>query len=281
MDKVSPKKNIQLFASLSPHAMKLIIDFNGTHVFYKSFSMITSIENGTDVILQSQLKELNLKTKNVYDLIINNLEEICYDKQGCCFIQKCLELADESARLKIFDLVISYSCKFVDHIYANYVIQYIISKEIQYYNNILLSLIQKDIIKFSNNKSSSNIIEKLFTHYSQKHADLIDHVLSIPNGIQSIILNEYGNYVYRCMLDHSIDNKELYNRLLKEASFSVDGLLNCSFGTKFIKKLIETHPSFKQYLDAELLLNVILNNKKEEAHADQPKEPKKLLVKKN
>ena len=76
-----------------------------------------------------------------------------------------------------FDLIISYAKSFLDHEYANYVIQYIISKNIPYYNEILLSLIMENMLKYSKNKSSIIGINIINSYFWEKYQGFVSEFI--------------------------------------------------------------------------------------------------------
>ncbi len=82
---------------------------------------------------------------------------------------------------------------FIDHVYANYVIQYLISLNVPNYNEFFMSIIGEKLVYYSKNKSTSNVIEKLLELHDNCN-ELIEKLLKIPSGVKELVLDCYGNY---------------------------------------------------------------------------------------
>jgi hypothetical protein len=66
------------------HLMKICKDVNANHIVHKYISIIKSPYNNF-----------------VYEMMLNNIDEIAKDKHGCCVVQKCLECADPIQKVKL------------------------------------------------------------------------------------------------------------------------------------------------------------------------------------
>lgn len=238
---------------------RLIFDNHGMHILIQSTIILVTIENDNDEESKAFLKSNKIHSSILLGEIVEEIEEICCDKSGCCFIQQFFDILDQETQVKTFDLIISYAKSFLDHEYANYVIQYIISKNIPYYNEILLSLIMENMLKYSKNKSSSNIIERLLNSCKVQRKDIIEKVSENKNLLKEIILDEYGQYVFRCILDHSTEFPAIYDNLIKLTLDSLNELAEYVHGEKFIRKLMENHPRLKKCLNTDFLISAIFN----------------------
>jgi pumilio RNA-binding family len=133
------------FASvIRPALIELMKDINGNHIILKFFNVI----------------DLSF-TEFAYDIINQNLTDISLHKNGCCSIQKCLENSDPMIKKIIIENIIENCLILITDPYGNYVVQNVIYlRDFEYNKKIILNLM-KDIVFFSKQKYSSNVVEKV------------------------------------------------------------------------------------------------------------------------
>ncbi len=153
-------------------------DINGTHILLKFFTTF----------------DLSY-IKIAYDLINENLIEISLHKNGCCAIQKCLEIATGIVKRSLINNIIENCLSLIIDPYGNYVVQHVIYLRDYEVNKQIIKSLLKDIIFFSKQKFSSNVVEKV--------TSLIIHLTSILvfrllrrriKGDANKYLDEQGNY---------------------------------------------------------------------------------------
>jgi hypothetical protein len=228
-------KNYEFFVFLlTPNVIHFSNDLNGCH------------------IIQKTLLTKNFDNKFCYDIFRDNIIEIANDKNGCCFLQKCIDKLDEKQLDNILKSIFSKVKEIVVDQYGNYIIQYILKmiKE-QNNNNYKLENIFKfiidDIVTYSNQKYSSNVIEKLFS--IDELRVLLINKLQEPEIMKSLLFAHFGNYVVQKALTYS--NKDEKNILLNLIATMAEDLKKLEFGYKLYSKLISKYPS---------LLTIIYNN---------------------
>lgn len=141
----------------------------------------------------SKFTTSSIKFSKIHAYVKDNLKEICYDKFGCCFMQKYISILRPKHQNEIIKLVISLTKEFIDHVYANYVIQYLISLNVPKYNQFFMKVIGEKLVYYSKNKSTSNVIEKLLELHDNCN-ELVEKLLETPNGVKDLVLDCYGNY---------------------------------------------------------------------------------------
>ncbi len=134
-----------------------------------------------------------IRFSKVHKYVKENLIEICYDKYGCCFIQKYISILKHKNQQEFIGQVINYTREFIDHVYANYVIQYLISLKNSDYNEFFIRITKEKLVYYSKNKSTSNVIEKLLELHDNCN-ELIENLLTTPDGIKELVVDCYGNY---------------------------------------------------------------------------------------
>ena len=228
-------KNYEFFVFLlTPNVIHFSNDLNGCH------------------IIQKTLSTKNFDNKFCYDIFRDNIIQIANDKNGCCFLQKCLDKLNEKQLDNILNSIFSKVKEIVVDQYGNYIIQYILKmiKE-QNNNNYKLENIFKfiidDLVTYSNQKYSSNVIEKLFSIGELRI--LLINKLKEPKIMKSLLFAHFGNYVVQKALTYS--NKDEKIILLNIIATMTEDLKKLEFGYKLYSKLISKDPS---------LLTIIYNN---------------------
>ncbi len=69
------------------------------------------------------------------------------------------------------------------------------------YNQRLCEYIIDNFIQLSNEKCSSNVVEKCIMHCSRANQDMVvDFIINTPGVIPALLFNQYGNYVIQTAL---------------------------------------------------------------------------------
>ena len=133
--------------------------------------------------------------------------------------------------------------KIITDQYGNYIIQNILTKFNIMLKYQIIENIIKNLVSFSNQKFSSNVVEKCFD--SEMKINVIDEILK-DNNFELILLNEYGNYVIQKALSKADKNKQ--HLLLKSLVPLVDKLQKKPFGQKLLQKLFISYPKLYIYI---------------------------------
>ena len=123
--------------------------------------------------------------------------------------------------------------------YGNYVIQNILMKENSKIVKEFLNEIIKNIVFYSNNKFSSNAVEKCFENETNKNI-ILD--LFIKKEIfEKIILDKFGNYVVQKAIAKADKNRR--NIMLKLLIPLIPNLKSQYFGQRLLSKLNLQYPN--------------------------------------
>ena len=228
--------------SLIPIMPKLINDLNGSFVLMHYASVVPYPNN--DVI---------------FDFLNKNIVKISVQSYSCSALQKCIDIGNEQQSQKLLENISNNSMFLILNQYGNYVIQFVISKNIIPINDKIVEGFIDNLIFLAKQKYSSNVIEKCFDYCSNKMKERIINQLSDEKIIRDLLKDMYGNYVLQKTLSMIQDtkNKQFF---LQIVGSELGNLQYLPFGPKLIKKLILSFPELKKYSNQINLLNNNYNN---------------------
>ena len=204
-----------------PHAKSLIIDLNGSHIIYK---LILTKNKGIKII------------ENIICLYV---KEIAITRKGCSFLKRYFEFANENDLIKIKQSILQNLKEIITDQYGNYVIQSILTKEGSPIVKDFIIEINKNLIFYSNNKFSSNALEKCFENESMKNI-VLDKLLN-KDIFEKIILDKFGNYVVQKAIAKADDNRRNY--MFQLLIPLIPNLKNQYFGKRLLSKLALQYPN--------------------------------------
>lgn len=161
-----------------------------------------SYEETAEIVNSEFNKKITLRHKEnlmhpdyIFDLVLKNLELICYDEHGCCFIQRCLDfLANTEFGKHLIFRLLSFVEEFTQDQFANYIIQYIIKMKIDLYNDYILYVLMPNLYYFAVQKHASKVVVNLINNHTSKIEDLSKALLASNENIKALLFNNYGNY---------------------------------------------------------------------------------------
>jgi len=141
------------------------------------------------------------------DLIIINLIPITTHKHGCCVLQKLMAKCSPQQVVFIGEQILNNGIYLMQDQFGNYVVQFLLSLELDYINNTLLHLVASDFVNLSCGKFSSNVVEKCLRvslpPTTDNTAGLNPIMVSLVSlsVLNTLIKDQYGNYVVQTTLD--------------------------------------------------------------------------------
>ena len=204
-----------------PHVKLLVIDLNGSHIIYKLI----------------QTKNRNIKI--IEHIICTQVKDIAITRKGCSFLKKYFDFANENELMKVKQCILKDLKEIITDQYGNYVIQSILMKENSVLIKEFLNEIIKNIVYYSNNKFSSNAVEKCFENETIKNI-ILDQFLK-KDIFEKIIMDKFGNYVVQKAMAKA-DNKRR-NSMLKLLVPLIPNLKSQYFGQRLLSKLILQYPN--------------------------------------
>ena len=194
-----------LYPYLYPYMITLLNDQFGNYI-YQSFIEILNTKNLYNFlyVLKNNFKEISC-SKNGTRVIQKLIEKSTNIKQGNNIIQKSLI---EMLKGKIFELSNDEN--------ANHIIQKFIIN-IQYpYNNFIYEELYENFIYIAITKYGCCVIQKCLINGNKEQKEKI--VCLILENTFSLITNQFGNYVYQCIIllkDEKINYKILEFFMIK------------------------------------------------------------------
>ena len=227
IDFLNNEKNLLFFIEkILPHLVVLINDLNGIHIVQRL------------IFIKSNYIQI------VYDKIFDNIQLIAVTRDGSNFIKKLIEFLDEDNMTSLIKAINDNLAIIITNQHGNYIIQNILMKENLYLKFGIIETIIKNIVSFSNQKFSSNVVEKCFEVLEMK--DKVFDELIKSNNFEQILLNEYGNYVIQKALMKSDQNKQ---QIMFKLLVPLVNKLQClPFGQKLLSKLFIQYPRLSIYI---------------------------------
>ena len=174
----------------------LALDSKGTHVLQKFISCTKDEER----------KELNTN-------LINLIDKLIIDPFGVCvLIQLVKHTNDKSISQKIANYITKGGpLSFIQHPYANYAVQILISSNDLSYCDVIIDTIVVNYLSLSMQKYSSNVVENCIKFGKEVTVKKIYKSIMENEKLESLLNNNYGNFVL----------EKLISRLNKEEKMAI------------------------------------------------------------
>jgi uncharacterized membrane-anchored protein YjiN (DUF445 family) len=174
----------------------LALDSKGTHVLQKFISCTKDEER----------KELNTN-------LINLIDKLIIDPFGVCvLIQLVKHTNDKSISQKIANYITKGGpLSFIQHPYANYAVQILISSNDLSYCDAIIDTIVVNYLSLSMQKYSSNVVENCIKFGKEVTVKKIYKSIMENEKLESLLNNNYGNFVL----------EKLISRLNKEEKMAI------------------------------------------------------------
>lgn len=232
IDFLNTEKLINSFIKiLIPHLDVFITDQNGSHVIYKILSLT---DYQSSIVL-------------FFEHILTKIGEIAASKKGCTFIQKCLETLNEEKLIMLIKAITANLFSIITNKYGNYIIQSVLTIDNFEYKKGVYDEILKNVCFYSNQKYSSNVMEKCFLE-KEVCERMIDEV-SKKEIFEQMLLDNFGNYVIQKAITAASDEKRnnLFNMLVP----LIPEVQKKPYGQKLLSKLFIQYPKL-----AMIMLNL-------------------------
>ena len=222
IDFLKTEKTFMAFIKIIiPHIKLLITDLNGSHIIYK-------------LILTK-----NKNVKIIENIVCLQVKDIAITRKGCSFLKKYFDFANESDLVQIKKCILENLSEIITDQYGNYVIQSILTKKDSPIVEDFINEISKNIVFYSNNKFSSNAVEKCFENENKKN-EVLDKFLQ-KDIFEKIILDKFGNYVVQKAISKA--DKDRKNYMLQLLIPLIPNLKSQYFGQRLLSRLIMQYPN--------------------------------------
>ena len=212
----------------------------GNHIIQK---YITSI----------QFKEL---TKFIYDYVLINFMDIAESKHGVCVIQKCVSEGDINQMVKLYDLILQNFEELIKDEFGNYLIQYILLniKSKEKFNEVspIIKKIENNLISICKYKFSANVIEKCLENgdnYLKQY--LLECILNkYKDNIIELLLDQYGIYIIQKAIKLNSFYRNRFYDIIKEKRAELNNIDLNEFKYRGAQKVLNSFKDldlFSQY----------------------------------
>ena len=179
------------------------------------------------------------KNDFIYNELVNDFKTFALNRQGCILIQNLFPLGNEIQKINFLNKIIEHCNELIVDKYGHYLFKYLLYKEAnqeKYYFQIFNKIIN-DVKKYTNNKYSSVVIERLLDSSNPFIKDkIIEKICLNENDIIDLLYHAYGNYVLQKIIKVTKDNNILemiYKTIMKNKT----SLNKLSYGKKILKEI--------------------------------------------
>ena len=244
---------------LNPHGtrvVQLLID----NIKDNKYNLLILFTKYLSKIMDKLIKDLNgsfvlihyaekIKDNDIiYNFLNRNIVEICIRTYSCSALQKFIDLGTKRQKYKLINNIVNNINMLIGNQCGLYVIQFVMNKKDYQINDIILQKIINNLIKYSKQKYSSNVIEKCLETCSPNGVNKIIEILKNDIIIRDLIKDIFGNYVIQKLLI-VCPNDNIRSHILGIIASEFNELTKVSFGNQLIKKLSMAYPELKVYLN--------------------------------
>ncbi|XP_006663548.1 pumilio homolog 12-like [Oryza brachyantha] len=179
----TPEQISKVVSALSPGAMRLMTDANGSHV------------------AQHCLKKLLPEYKAfLLDAATPRCVRLAKDQHGCCIIQKCIEHSNDDQKYFLLRNITSNALNLSEDQYGNYVIQFVVNLGVEWATSEIVNELEGNFGFLSTQKCGSHVVENCLRQVPQHDQKRIIHELMVDPKLPQIMSDPYGNFVIQTAL---------------------------------------------------------------------------------
>eukprot|EP00760_Papus_ankaliazontas_P007394 PhM_4_TR13339/c4_g1_i2/m.17543 len=209
--------------ALGPSLTAVIKDLNGTHVVLKALGVL----NPPDVDF-------------IYKTLTARCVEIASSRQGCCVLQRGLDVAVGDHRTALVRELINSALQLVQDQFGNYVIQHLLStrnmdNDKEHLVTRVLRQLLHNIVSLSCNKFSSNVVELCMRHSTDDVRALLIDELTDAQCVPQLVQDGFANYVLQTAL--TVSSPDQFAQLADALRPHMHLVRNSPYGKKIEAKL--------------------------------------------
>jgi hypothetical protein len=217
-----------VITALRPHTSRLVTDLNGNHVVQRFLHACTPSLN-----------------QFIFDAICTTIIDVATNRHGCCVLQRCVDSASEFQREALVSCIVDNAVTLVQDAYGNYAVQYVLDLNIPAVNARLGRIFTQQIVALSEQKFSSNVIEKCLQQNQPDVQEEMIKEIAKPRNLSEMITDQYANYVVQRAL--TLAPPRLEKDLLAVISIqcirgNLEQLKRSQYGKRVYSKLVKKYP---------------------------------------
>ena len=212
-----PSQRIQLLESINNHFVEIANNSFGTHPLQSLIEIINMPEEKKLVLkyILNNESELALDSKGTHVLqkfisctkdeernelnqnLINLIDKLIINPFGVCvLIQLVKHSKDKNIAKKLANYITNGDpLSFIQHPYANYAVQSLISNTDLAYCDVIIDTIVQNYLSLSMQKFSSNVVENCIKYGKENTVKKIFNNIVEQEKLESLLNNNYGNFV--------------------------------------------------------------------------------------
>ena len=196
-------EKVIIISAIKEHIKELSVDPFGSHVLEK---LLACFEEEFISFL--------------YDYISDNFLTLAYNNNGICIVKKLVSFTHKKyLHDKIKILIKDNALQFIEHPYANFVIQVVIECWSDYKE--ILDLFDKKYYRLSLEKYASNVVERCIERDENILNNYIDEIIN-SKCIYEVMRSNFGNYVIQKAI--KLSKGESKNKLIFNAAKDINKL---------------------------------------------------------
>ena len=207
--------------------------------FNKRIPFLIHSNNYISIIINLVIKLEYPKNDFIFLEIKNDFKNYAYNRQGCILIQNLYPLGNEMQKQNLLgEILQQYNDLIVDK-YGHYLFKYLLyqPENGEKYYKIIYNKIINDVKRYTNNKYSSVVIERLLdSSDSNIKNHIIEKICSNENDVVELLYHAYGNYVLQKIIN-DVKNDNILGMIYKTIIKNKNSLYKLSYGKKIMKEI--------------------------------------------
>ena len=179
------------------------------------------------------------KNDFVFSEIIQDFKNYSNNRQGCILIQNIFPLGNNAQQHNLLGEIIDKINDLIIDRYGHYIYKYLLYKAEngEKYYTLILDKIVNNLKKYTSNKYSSVVIERLLDSSNENlKKKIIDKICRNENDVVELIYHAYGNYVLQKIISVTKDN-HILGMIYKTIMKNRNSLYKLSYGKKIMKEI--------------------------------------------
>ena len=207
--------------------------------FSKRIIYLINSNNYISSVLNLFIKLGYPKNNFLFSEIKQDFKNYALNRQGCILIQNLFPLGNEIQKQNLLNEILNFYDELITDRYGHYLFKYLLYKieNGEKYYNIIFNKIINNIKKYTNNKYSSVVIERLLDSSNEvMKSKIIEKICGNEKDVVELIYHAYGNYVLQKIIGVIKDNKIL-GLIYKTVMKNKNSLYKLSYGKKIMKEI--------------------------------------------
>lgn len=207
--------------------------------FSKRITILINSNNFISSVINLVIKIGFPKNDFVYIDIKNEFKNYGFNRQGCILIQNLFPLGNEYQQQNLLGIILQLYNELIVDKYGHYLFKYLLYQPEngeKYYNDIFNKIIN-DVKRYTNNKYSSVVIERLLDSSNLYIKNkIIEKLCSTEKDVVELIYHAYGNYVLQKIIK-VVKDDNILEMIYKTIIKNKESLYKLSYGKKIMKEI--------------------------------------------